>query len=94
MRVGDTLRISGTGTVNICTSGNLERKTNSPFLPFDCSHIILDDACSLPLPESERAQQSDGITEAVNRQLHPKPEDEFNPSASLDVQRFKRHGIA
>ena len=35
VRVGDTLRISGTGMCNIRTSGTWSAKTNSPFLPFD-----------------------------------------------------------
>ncbi|MDC4396972.1 intracellular growth attenuator protein IgaA, partial [Acinetobacter baumannii] len=53
VRVGDTLRISGTGMCNIRTSGTWSAKTNSPFLPFDCSQIIWNDDRSLPLPESE-----------------------------------------
>ncbi|MCJ8624840.1 intracellular growth attenuator family protein, partial [Escherichia coli] len=76
VRVGDTLRISGTGMCNIRTSGTWSAKTNSPFLPFDCSQIIWNDARSLPLPESELVNKATALTEAVNRQLHPKPEDE------------------
>lgn len=83
VRVGDTLRISGTGMCNIRTSGTRSAKTNSPFLPFDCSQIIWNDARSLPLPESELVNKATALTEAVNRQLHPKPEDESRVSASL-----------
>ncbi len=83
VRVGDTLRISGTGMCNIRTSGTWSAKTNSPFLPFDCSQIIWNDARSLPLPESELVNKATALTEAVNRQLHPKPEDESRVSASL-----------
>ena len=64
-------------------SGTWSAKTNSPFLPFDCSQIIWNDARSLPLPESELVNKATALTEAVNRQLHPKPEDESRVSASL-----------
>ncbi|EFG1226509.1 intracellular growth attenuator protein IgaA [Escherichia albertii] len=83
VRVGDTLRISGTGMCNIPASGSWSAKTNSPFLPFDCSQIIWNDARSLPLPESELVNKAMALTESVNRQLHPKPEDESRVSASL-----------
>ena len=83
VRVGDTLRISGTGMCNIRTSGTWSAKPNPPFLPFDCSQIIWNDARSLPLPESELVNKATALTEAVNRQLHPKPEDESRVSASL-----------
>lgn len=82
VRVGDTLRISGTGMCNIRTS-EPERENQFTFLPFDCSQIIWNDARSLPLPESELVNKATALTEAVNRQLHPKPEDESRVSASL-----------
>ncbi|MFO6483862.1 IgaA/UmoB family intracellular growth attenuator [Escherichia coli] len=44
-----TLRISGTGMCNIRTSGTWSAKTNSPFLPFDCSQIIWNDARSITI---------------------------------------------
>lgn len=37
----------------------------------------------MPLPESELVNKATALTEAVNRQLHPKPEDESRVSASL-----------
>lgn len=88
VRVGDTLRISGTGMCNIRTSGTWSAKTNSPFLPFDCSQIIWNDARSLPLPESELVNKATALTEAVNRQLHPKPKMNL-ASVPHYVQQFK-----
>src|SRR5690606_15277583 len=54
VRVGDTLKLQGTGMCNIQSPGawNTTRQ-NSPFSPFDCSQIVWNEARPLPLPESE-----------------------------------------
>ncbi|MDU2248988.1 MAG: intracellular growth attenuator family protein [Enterobacter hormaechei] len=71
VRVGDTLRLKGTGMCNIHTPGAWNTRQNSPFAPFDCSQIIWNDASPLPL------------TQTINRQLHPKPDDDSRVSPAL-----------
>lgn len=83
VRVGDTLNIRGTGMCNIHANGTWSAQTNSPFMPFDCSQIIWNDAAALPLPESDLVNKATALSQAVNRQLHPKPEDESRVSAAL-----------
>ncbi|EMX9181518.1 intracellular growth attenuator protein IgaA [Citrobacter sedlakii] len=83
VRVGDTLNIRGTGMCNIHANGAWSAQTNSPFMPFDCSQIIWNDAAALPLPESDLVNKATALSQAVNRQLHPKPEDESRVSAAL-----------
>ncbi|QMI03606.1 intracellular growth attenuator protein IgaA [Citrobacter sp. RHB25-C09] len=83
MRVGDTLNLRGTGMCNIHAPGNWNAQPNPPFMPFDCSQIIWNDAPSLPLPESELVNKATALSQAVNRQLHPKPEDDSRVSAAL-----------
>ncbi|MCS5808490.1 intracellular growth attenuator family protein [Klebsiella pneumoniae subsp. pneumoniae] len=46
VRIGDTLRLTGTGMCNIRTPGSWSAKEDSPFLPFDCSQIVWNDAPS------------------------------------------------
>ncbi|MDU1458212.1 MAG: IgaA/UmoB family intracellular growth attenuator, partial [Klebsiella sp.] len=53
IRIGDTLRLKGTGMCNIHSPGAWTAKENSPFMPFDCSQIVWNDAPPLPLPESD-----------------------------------------
>lgn len=53
VRVGDTLHLSGTGMCNIHTQGSWNAQPATPFMPFDCSQIIWNDARALPLPESD-----------------------------------------
>ncbi|XNM45634.1 IgaA/UmoB family intracellular growth attenuator [Escherichia coli] len=94
MRAGDTLRISGTGTCKIRSSATWSAKTNSPFLPFDCSQIIWNDARSSRLPESELVNKATALTAAVNRQRTVNRKMNL-ASAPHYVQQFKiRHGIA
>ncbi|MCU3694038.1 intracellular growth attenuator family protein [Enterobacter hormaechei subsp. steigerwaltii] len=79
VRVGDTLRLKGTGMCNIHTPGAWNTRQNSPFAPFDCSQIIWNDASPLPLPESDVVNKAT----ALNRQLHPKPDDDSRVSPAL-----------
>jgi len=83
VRVGDTLHISGTGMCNIHSAGTWTAQQNSPFMPFDCSQIIWNDAPPLPLPESEIVTKASALMQAVNRQLHPGPDDSSRVSPAL-----------
>ncbi|ELA4568748.1 intracellular growth attenuator protein IgaA [Salmonella enterica] len=83
VRVGDTLHLSGKGMCNIHSGVTWSGQSNSPFMPFDCSQIIWNDAPALPLPESDLVNKAMALSQAVNRQLHPKPEDDSRVSASL-----------
>lgn len=83
VRVGDTLHLSGKGMCNIHSGSTWSGQSNSPFMPFDCSQIIWNDAPALPLPESDLVNKAMALSQAVNRQLHPKPEDDSRVSASL-----------
>ncbi|EOF5328728.1 intracellular growth attenuator protein IgaA [Salmonella enterica] len=83
VRVGDTLHLSGKGMCNIHSGTTWNGQSNSPFMPFDCSQIIWNDAPALPLPESDLVNKAMALSQTVNRQLHPKPEDDSRVSASL-----------
>lgn len=83
VRVGDTLHLSSKGMCNIHSGATWSGQSNSPFMPFDCSQIIWNDAPALPLPESDLVNKAMALSQAVNRQLHPKPEDDSRVSASL-----------
>ncbi|RAU34227.1 intracellular growth attenuator family protein [Enterobacter sp. ECC-175] len=83
VRVGDTLRLKGTGMCNIHTPGAWNTRQNSPFAPFDCSQIIWNDAAPLPLPESDVVNKANALTQTVSRQLHPKPDDDSRVSPAL-----------
>ena len=83
VRVGDTLRLKGTGMCNIHAPGAWNTRQNSPFSPFDCSQIIWNDASPLPLPESDVVNKATALTQTINRQLHPKPDDDYRVSPAL-----------
>ncbi|HDW0971566.1 TPA: intracellular growth attenuator family protein [Enterobacter hormaechei subsp. xiangfangensis] len=83
VRVGDTLRLKGTGMCNIHSPGAWNTRQNSPFAPFDCSQIIWNDASPLPLPESDVVNKATALTQTINRQLHPKPDDDSRVSPAL-----------
>jgi hypothetical protein len=52
-------------------------------MPFDCSQIIWNDAPPLPLPESDIVTKATALMQAVNRQLHPSPDDSSRVSPAL-----------
>ncbi|WP_336997426.1 intracellular growth attenuator family protein [Leclercia sp. M50] len=83
VRVGDTLNLKGTGMCNIHAPGNWNARQSSPFAPFDCSQLIWNDAAPLPLPESDIVNKATALTQALSRQLHPKPEDITRVSPAL-----------
>ncbi|WP_437887710.1 intracellular growth attenuator family protein [Phytobacter sp. V91] len=83
LQVGDSLRVHSTGMCSIHSSSSWTTRQSSPFTPFDCSQIIWNDAPPLPLPESETVSKATALVQAVNRQLHPKPEDDSRVSPAL-----------
>lgn len=88
LKVGDTLKISGTGMCNIHVPGTYSPRQNYPFMPFDCSQIIWNTARPLPLPESEIVNNATALTEAVSRQLHPQENDaRVNPQLHFAIQK-------
>ena len=83
VRVGDTLHLSGTGMCNMHTSRSGNTQPTTPFHPVDFEQTISNDARALPLPESDLVNKAMALTQAVSRQLHPKPDDDSRVSASL-----------
>ncbi|RSW75083.1 intracellular growth attenuator family protein [Klebsiella aerogenes] len=83
VRIGDTLQLKGTGMCNIRTPGAWSAKEASPFTPFDCSQIIWNNAPPLPLPESDIVGKATALVQAVQRQLHPDPDDDSHVSPAL-----------
>ena len=83
LRIGDTLRISGTGMCNIHMQNNWTSRQTSPFTPFDCSQIIWNNAPPLPLPESDIVNKATALAQAVSRQLHPTTEEDSRVSPVL-----------
>lgn len=64
-------------------AGRPSAKDASPFTPFDCSQIIWNDAPPLPLPESDIVGKATALVRAVQRQLHPDPDDDSHVSPAL-----------
>lgn len=83
VRIGDTLRLQGTGMCNIHTTPTWNTRPGSAFMPFDCSQIIWNDAPPLPLPESDTVGKAIALAQTVNRQLHPTAEDAARINAVL-----------
>lgn len=83
VRIGDTLRLTYTGMCNIRTPGSWSAKEDSPFLPFDCSQIVWNDAPPLPLPESDIVSKATALMQSVQRQLHPETDDDSRVSPAL-----------
>ena len=83
IRIGDTLRLKGTGMCNIHSPGAWTAKENSPFMPFDCSQIVWNDAPPLPLPESDIVSKATALMQTVQRQLHPESDDDSRVSPAL-----------
>ncbi|WP_308561595.1 intracellular growth attenuator family protein [uncultured Klebsiella sp.] len=83
IRIGDTLRLKGSGMCNIHTPGAWTAKENLPFRPFDCSQIVWNDAPPLPLPESDIVTRATALMQTVQRQLHPESTDQSHVSPAL-----------
>lgn len=88
LKVGDTLKLSGTGMCNIHVPGTYSPRQAYPFMPFDCSQIIWNSARPLPLPESDIVNNATALMQAVNRQLHPQENDSrVNPQLRSAIQK-------
>lgn len=83
VRLGDTLRLQGTGMCNIHTTPTWNTRPGSAFMPFDCSQIVWNDAPPLPLPESDIVNKATALAQTVNRQLHPSAEEDGRSSSLL-----------
>lgn len=83
VRLGDTLRLQGTGMCNIHTTPTWNTRPGSAFMPFDCSQIVWNDAPPLPLPESDIVSKATALAQTVNRQLHPSAEEDGRSSSLL-----------
>ena len=71
LHVGDTLKVSGTGTCHINAPDGYPAHQNPSYLPFDCSKISWKLSTPGPLPESETTQQALALTETVRLQINP-----------------------
>ncbi|MDY0972042.1 intracellular growth attenuator family protein [Siccibacter turicensis] len=88
IRVGDTLKVNGTGMCNIHTSGSYSSRQNYPFMPFDCSQIIWNNAAPLPVPQSDTVTKAEALSEAITSQLHPSADDnKVNPGLRSAIQQ-------
>jgi hypothetical protein len=89
LRVGDTLRVKGTGMCNIHLPGAYNTKQNTPFTPFDCSQIVWNTARPLPLPESDIMDKATALIQAVSGQIHPQTEadSKVNPQLRTAIQK-------
>lgn len=89
LRVGDTLRVKGTGMCNIHLPAAYTAKQNYPFTPFDCSQIIWNTARPLPLPESDIMDKATALIEAVSGQIHPQTEadSKVNPQLRTAIEK-------
>lgn len=89
LRVGDTLRVKGTGMCNIHLPGIYTTRQNYPFTPFDCSQIVWNTAKPLPLPESDIMDKATALIEAVSGQIHPQTEadSKVNPQLRTAIQK-------
>lgn len=89
LRVGDTLRVKGTGMCNIHLPDSYNIKQNYPFTPFDCSQIIWNTQRPLPLPESDIMENATALTDAVSRQIHPQTyiDSKVNPQLRTAIEK-------
>jgi hypothetical protein len=89
LRVGDTLRVKGTGMCNIHLPGTYTSRQNYPFTPFDCSQIVWNTARPLPLPESDIMDKATALIQAVSGQIHPQTEADsrVNPQLRTAIQK-------
>ncbi|MYO03914.1 Intracellular growth attenuator protein igaA, partial [Salmonella enterica subsp. enterica serovar Typhimurium] len=88
LRVGDTLRINGTGMCNI----HLPWLWSPCRIPAEAAGLrysrLWNNASPLPLPESDTVTKATALAEAVNRQLHPQEGDtKINPQLASAIQK-------
>lgn len=88
LRVGDTLKVQGTG---MCYVPPAASRSASGFMPFDCSAIYWNTATPLPVPQSEIIDAATALQTTVNNQLHPgqnqTPEQNINPQLATAIEK-------
>lgn len=91
LRVGDTLKISGTGACYINSPDGYSTHQNPSYLTFDCSKMRWKDFSPTPLSESKTTQQALALTEAVKSQINPSTTKEghsqVNPQLATAIQK-------
>lgn len=87
LRIGDTLRIQGSGMCYIPPKASTS--TRPAFMPFDCAGIYWNNATPLPLPESETIEKASALLATVNDQLHPSgaPDPNINPQLATAIEK-------
>jgi hypothetical protein len=86
LRVGDTLKVQGTGMCYVPPSAS---RTASGYMPFDCSGIYWNTATPLPVPQSEIIDAATALQTTVNNQMHPgeSPEQNINPQLATAIEK-------
>lgn len=86
LRVGDTLKVQGTGMCYVPPATN---RSASGFLPFDCSGIYWNNAAPLPVPQSEIIDAATALQTTVNNQMHPGEnlEQNINPQLATAIEK-------
>lgn len=87
LRIGDTLKIQGTGMCYIPPL--LEHAKVSDFAPFDCSSIYWNEATPLPIPESETIDAASALLNTVHSQLYPDEDagQTVNPQLATAIEK-------
>lgn len=88
LRVGDTLKVQGSGMCYV--PARLNTSSTTPFVPFDCSAVYWNEATPLPIPESETIEAADDLLATVNTQLHPSSngsEQNINPQLATAIEK-------
>ncbi|TPG58785.1 intracellular growth attenuator family protein [Ewingella americana] len=87
LRVGDTLKVQGTGMCYVPPAN--ARTAPTGFMPFDCSGIYWNEAAPLPMPESESIDAATALLTTVNTQLHPGDtlEQNINPQLATAIEK-------
>jgi hypothetical protein len=88
LRVGDTLKVQGTGMCYVPPES--ARAAPTSFMPFDCSGIYWNEAAPLPMPESESIDAATALLTSVNTQLHPNDngtEQNINPQLATAIEK-------
>lgn len=86
LRIGDTLRVRGSGMCYVPPSASGAGTAN--FTPFDCSGIYWNNASPLPQPESEVIDKATALLATVNSQLHPSGADQkVNPQLASAIEK-------
>uniref|UniRef100_UPI0005512609 intracellular growth attenuator family protein n=1 Tax=Erwinia oleae TaxID=796334 RepID=UPI0005512609 len=87
LRVGDSLKVSGTGMCSIPTSYQGNR--SYAFMPFDCSAVYWNNAAPLPPPQSDIIDKATALLNTTSQQLHPQTstDPKLNPQLATAIQK-------